>query len=225
VDRSNSAEKYTGTPLQQGPRKNGRAIQGVSGSKRASQQRDCDVLHKLEFGVEGMLYCRFNEQDKLTSVEMVFDVMTVMQQLQRAAGVPCEYLIVPNSLEGACQRAATARVLVRAEAPYPVLHVNEHWTNLRGQTQVDVEGQPLDLLEGASEAPGTRFMVDEVMGGRPASCIMLVFKACRQAFTGYLQLFPLHAAPGGGRGGERGRLAPTHILGILRKVHVTEPEP
>lgn len=225
VDRSNSADKYTGTPLQQGPGKHGRAIQGVSGSKRASQQRDSDVLDKLEFGVEGMLYCRFNEQDKLTSVEMVFDVMMVMQQLQRAAGVPCEYLIVPNSLEGACQRAATARVLVRAEAPYPVLHVNEHWTNLRGQTQVDVEGQPLDLLEGASEAPGTRFMVDEVMGGRPASCIMLVFKACRQAFTGYLQLFPLHAAPGGGREGERGRLAPTHILGILRKVHVTEPEP
>jgi len=159
----------------------------------------------------------------------MFDVMTVMQQLQRASGVSCDYLIVPNSLEGACQRAATARVLVKAEAPYPVLHVNEHWTGLRGQTQMDVEGQPLDLLEGATLAPGTSFMVSEVMGGRPASCIMLVFKACRQAFTGYLQLFPLHATAGGGgkdgggggggggREGGRGPV-PTHILGILRKV-------
>lgn len=41
----------------------------------------------------------------------------------------------------------TNSVLVKAEAPYPVLHVNEHWTALRGQTQADVEGQPLDLLE------------------------------------------------------------------------------
>lgn len=38
-------------------------------------------------------------------------------------------------------------VLVKAEAPYPVLHVNEYWTALRGQTQADVEGQPLDLLK------------------------------------------------------------------------------
>ncbi|GAB5032580.1 Hypothetical protein NocV09_01000280 [Nannochloropsis oceanica] len=177
----------------------------------------------VELGVEGMLYCRFNDQDRLTSVEIMFDVMTVMQQLQRASGVSCDFLIVPNSLEGACQRAATARVLVKAEAPYPVLHVNEHWTSLRGQTQVDVEGQPLDLLEGSTLAPGTGFMVSEVMGGRPASCIMLVFKACRQAFTGYLQLFPLHANAGGGWGGggkEGGGSVPTptHILGILRKV-------
>jgi hypothetical protein len=38
-------------------------------------------------------------------------------------------------------------VLVKAEPPYPVLHVNESWTALRGQTQADLEGQPLDLLE------------------------------------------------------------------------------
>lgn len=31
-------------------------------------------------------------------------------------------------------------------------------------------------------------MVNEVMHGRPASCIMLIFHACRQAFTGYLQV-------------------------------------
>lgn len=117
-------------------------------------------------------------------------------------------------------------MLVKAEAPYPVLHVNEHWTALRGQTQADVEGQPLDLLEvrfgcfslwwcsvwafpsygtqithldpmnrptdgrrqGATLAPGASFMVNEVMRGRPASCIMLMFHACRQAFTGYLQV-------------------------------------
>ncbi len=28
-----------------------------------------------------------------------------------------------------------------------MLHVNEHWTALRGQTQADLEGRPLDLLE------------------------------------------------------------------------------
>ncbi len=62
-----------------------------------------------ELNVEGMLYARFAPGGKLGSVEMAFDVMTVMQQLQRAAGVPCECLIVPNSLEAACQRSATAR--------------------------------------------------------------------------------------------------------------------
>lgn len=62
--------------------------------------------------VEGMLYARFAPGGKLGSVEMAFDVMTVMQQLQRAAGVPCDCLIVPNSLEAACQRSATARCVV-----------------------------------------------------------------------------------------------------------------
>lgn len=62
-----------------------------------------------ELDVEGMLYARFVPGGKLGSVEMAFDVMTVMQQLQRAAGVPCDCLIVPNSLEAACQRSATAR--------------------------------------------------------------------------------------------------------------------
>ena len=30
----------------------------------------------------GMLLCRFSESNKLTSIEMVFDVMGFMQQLQ-----------------------------------------------------------------------------------------------------------------------------------------------
>ena len=128
---------------------------------------------------------------------------------------------------------------------------------------MEVEGQPLDLLEGATLAPGTSFMINEVMAGRPASCIMLVsvfsshppthpptyilihppslpihllpypptylptsfihppthplthhkqvFKACRQAFTGYLQLFPIHApAPMAHAGGTQPTNPPTH---------------
>ena len=45
-----------------------------------------------------MLYCRFSEQDKLTSVELIFDVMTVMQQLQRASGTSFLSLFPPTLL-------------------------------------------------------------------------------------------------------------------------------
>lgn len=46
------------------------------------------------------------------------------------------------------------RVLVKAHPPYPILHVNEQWTLLRGQTQIDVEGHPLDLLQVCTYVSG-----------------------------------------------------------------------
>lgn len=45
----------------------------------------CGALANLV--TEGMMYCRFSPTtDKLVSVELVFDVMTVMQQLQVRRG-------------------------------------------------------------------------------------------------------------------------------------------
>lgn len=38
-------------------------------------------------------------------------------------------------------------VIVKAEAPFLVLHVNEQWTAMRGQSQPEVEGRPLDLMQ------------------------------------------------------------------------------
>lgn len=38
-------------------------------------------------------------------------------------------------------------MIVKAEPPFQVLHVNEQWTAMRGQSQAELEGRPLDLLQ------------------------------------------------------------------------------
>ena len=61
-------------------------------SHHKTTQLMCRWMMKAENGVvsgalcdlvtEGMMYCRFSPTDKLLSVELIFDVMSVMQQLQ-----------------------------------------------------------------------------------------------------------------------------------------------
>lgn len=98
----------SGGPSGTGPSSGGTGT-GTSGGGTSSWGSRGEGGGGSELNVEGMLYARFLPNGKLGSLEMMFDVMTVMQQLQRAAGVPCDCLIVPNSLEAACQRSATAR--------------------------------------------------------------------------------------------------------------------
>ncbi|KAJ1422536.1 hypothetical protein B484DRAFT_113573 [Ochromonadaceae sp. CCMP2298] len=55
------------------------------------------------FSQQGMIQCRFDREDKILSVEMMFDVMGYMQQLQRAGGISPQNTIVPNTLDMALQ--------------------------------------------------------------------------------------------------------------------------
>jgi hypothetical protein len=74
----------------------------------------------------GMMHCRFSSDGKLTWAELVFDVMNVMQQMQRATGVPSDALIVPNCLEAACQRSSCARCVGVVRGLHDCVHEHAH---------------------------------------------------------------------------------------------------
>mmetsp|Transcript_27455 Transcript_27455/g.46070 ORF Transcript_27455/g.46070 Transcript_27455/m.46070 type:complete len:479 (-) Transcript_27455:362-1798(-) len=91
----------------------------------------------------GMMTCKFDRHNKILSVENMFDVMGYMQQLQRAAAISPESSIVPNTLDMALQPSKECQAIVKAVMPYPVLHINEAWTNLTGSSQSAAEGMIL----------------------------------------------------------------------------------
>jgi hypothetical protein len=101
--------------------------------------------------VPGMLRAQFSTNNKLLSMELVFDAMGLMQQLDSANGGDVTAQVIPGSLEMALVNCPhEARVVTQASPPYKILHVNQAWTNLTQHPQVEVEGKALlYLLEGA----------------------------------------------------------------------------
>jgi hypothetical protein len=99
----------------------------------------------------GMLRAQFsNKTNKMISVEMIYDAMGFMQQLDRANGGEMTAQIIPASLEMALMHTPNeARVVTEAKAPYCVVHVTEQWSELMHYSQLEVEGKELlSLLEG-----------------------------------------------------------------------------
>jgi len=97
----------------------------------------------------GMLRGRFSQRNKLSNLEMVYDAMGFMQQLERASGSEGSPEIIPNSLEMAISpNTDQARVITLAKPPYLIICVNEHWSRLTKYTQMEVEGKELSILNG-----------------------------------------------------------------------------
>jgi hypothetical protein len=103
----------------------------------------------------GMLRAQFSSRNKLVSMEIVYDAMGFMQQLERASGNEGTAHIVPGSLEMALAPSKTeARVITLNEAPFLIVNVNDVWTRTTGYTQMEVEGKEyLSLLEGEGTVP------------------------------------------------------------------------
>jgi hypothetical protein len=97
----------------------------------------------------GMLRANFSPRNKLLSLEMVYDAMGFMQQLERACGTDNLAQVVPGSLEMAlAPNAHEARVITLAKAPFLIVSVNEAWTRTTKYTQMEVEGRDLSILNG-----------------------------------------------------------------------------
>jgi hypothetical protein len=103
----------------------------------------------------GMFRAHFSSRNKLNSVEMIYDAMGFMQQLERASGSERTAQIIPGSLEMALSpSSAEARVITLAEPPFLIVNVNETWTRLTKYTQMEAEGRELlSLLEGERSLP------------------------------------------------------------------------
>lgn len=108
----------------------------------------CGAL--AECVMPGMLRANFSQRNKLKSLEMTYDAMGFMQQLERASGSEMTAQIIPGSLEMALSpNAPDARAITLAKAPFQIVNINESWTRLTKYTQMEVEGLELfQVLEG-----------------------------------------------------------------------------
>ena len=80
---------------------------------------------RSEIVVHGMLKAIFSPNtNKITYLEEIFDVMSMMQQLRRAAG-RTDFTVIPNTLALAHEANPECRVVVELQAPYPITFVNE----------------------------------------------------------------------------------------------------
>jgi hypothetical protein len=158
----------------------------------------CGAL--AECVMPGMFRAHFSTRNKLLSVEMVYDAMGFMQQLERASGSERTAQIIPGSLEMALSPTSTeARVITLAEPPFLIVNVNEVWTRLTKYTQMEVEGRELlALLEGektlpeAADRPGKpRHKFEDVAKGLCASSTNIHYDKDGREFVDFVCSYPL----------------------------------
>ena len=147
----------------------------------------------------GMLRCSFSQRNKLVSVEIVYDAMGFMQQLQRACGSDNVVQVVPGSLEMAlAPNTQEARVITLAKYPFLIVSVNEAWTRTTKYTQMEVEGSSLNVLNGPRTNPdaGSRsgkpvHKFEEVATGNCACSTNIHYDKEGRAFVAHVSSYPL----------------------------------
>lgn len=157
--------------------------------------------------IPGMLRANFSKSNKLLSMELVFDAMGFMQQLNCANGEERKAQAIPNSQETAILPCRDeARVITEAHSPYSIVHVNESWTRLTKYSQVDAEGIPLlTLLQKESASPAglesnqnattssrrLSHCLEEVQRGRPACSTSVHYNKNGKPFVDFMTSYPL----------------------------------
>ena len=149
--------------------------------------------------MHGMLRGEFSSRNKLKSLEMVYDSMGLMQQLERCSGSELVAQIIPGSLEMALSHAPhECRVITLAEPPYLIVNVNEAWTKLTKYTQVDVEGAELFSMLDSSSSKGSRsqssnvsYDLTDVREGRSKCTTRFHYGKDDREFVDFLCSYPL----------------------------------
>ena len=157
----------------------------------------CGAL--AEVHMQGMLRAQFSSSNKLLNIEMIYDALGFMQQLEKSSGSEGNAQVIPNSLEMAFSPAdGEARAITLAEAPYPIISVNEAWTQLTKYTQSEAEGKELSILYGNLTDPlaGKQnrkpiHECGEVARGRCACSTNIHFDKNGRAFIDYVCSYPL----------------------------------
>ena len=154
--------------------------------------------------IPGMLRANFSNNNKLLSMELVFDAMGFMQQLDGANGDESNAQVIPNSQETALSPCPKeARVITEAVPPYSIIHVNEAWTQMTKYSQIDAEGSPLEtLLQGEGmESESNENSVKrsgrishslaDVQRGRPGCSTCVHYNQNGKPFVDFMCSYPL----------------------------------
>ena len=155
---------------------------------------------QAECVMPGMLRGTFSSRNKLVSMEMIYDSMGFLQQLERASGSEGTAQMIPGSLEMALSPTSNeARVITLAEPPFLIVNVNEAWTRTTKYTQVEVEGLDLfGLLQGEneekveSETNGSpAHNLDDLVQGRCTCSTRLHYDKEGREFVDFISSYPL----------------------------------
>ena len=154
----------------------------------------CGAL--AECVMPGMLRASFSQRNKLKSLEMTYDAMGFMQQIERASGSETTAQIIPGSLEMALSPASPeARVITMAQPPYQIVSINEAWTKLTKYTQMEVEGMELfKALEGDTvedQPPNGPYDLKEVREGKPSCATRFHYDKDGEQFVDFICSYPL----------------------------------
>ena len=146
--------------------------------------------------IPGMLRANFSKNNKLLSMELVFDAMGFMQQLDSANGDNNGEHAIPNILETAILPCPhEARVITEAKPPYSIVHVNESWTRMTKYSQTEAEGLPfLTLLQGDQDLGRSGISshkLEEVQNGQPTCSTSVHFNKDRRPFVDFMCSYPL----------------------------------
>eukprot|EP00980_Cylindrotheca_fusiformis_P024179 scaffold11589_cov117-Cylindrotheca_fusiformis.AAC.13 len=148
----------------------------------------------------GMLRANFSKSNKIQDMEIIYDAMGFMQQLDGASGRQVNAQVIPGSLETALMDCPNeARVITEARAPFGIVHVNEAWSKMTKYSQMDVEGEPLlPLIEGdgTDSQAGLRMgkpihKLEEVAKGRPACSTNLHYGKDGISLCDFMSSYPL----------------------------------
>ena len=157
----------------------------------------CGAL--AECVMPGMLRAHFSDRNKLASLELIYDSMGFMQQLERASGNEGTAQIIPGSIEMALAPSSEGRVITMAKAPFQIVNVNDVWTQITGYTQMEVEGKAyLPLLQGegtvaeAYDRPGKpKYKLEDIAKGRPACVTNIHYDKDGNDFIEFVCSYPL----------------------------------
>jgi hypothetical protein len=149
-----------------------------------------------ECATPGMLRAHFSSRNKLLSMEMIYDSMGFMQQLERASGSETMAQIIPGSLEMALSPTSNeCRVITLAASPFRIVNVNEAWTKLTKYTQMEAEGVELfTLLESpGDETPASSppYSLEEVTKGRCKCTTRFHCDKDGREFVDFIASYPL----------------------------------
>jgi hypothetical protein len=148
----------------------------------------------------GMLRARFSDCNKLHSIELIYDAMGFMQQLERASGNDSTTHVIPGSLDMALSpNGNEGRVITLAHPPYSIVNVNEVWTRITGYTQMENEGHGyLQLIEGDATIADAKnctgkpiYSLEYVSNGQPACSTNIHYDRNGRDFIEFVCSYPL----------------------------------
>ena len=149
---------------------------GTQNATRCGAECECQVY--------GMLRVKYTEQNKISSCEFMFDVMSFMQVLQHASCPGSEMPIVPNTISMAQGPSSEARVITSNRPGNPIVHVNGAWSKLCGFSQEESEGKSLKLLQGpATNGETVQKLMEDVTQGHPSSMTVTNYNKDGNPFT------------------------------------------